>query len=250
MKLYNANEACFMFIESGSFILRTPNELVVFEKNNGFLSKCINYFAENYQGKEEPLELIGVLLYPDILKELFPFEISKQTNTNYKVNKITVDALLINFKESIKLLIENPSLADEVLIKNKLKEFILLISKTVNSVSELDFLAHIFSPTEFNFKTIIEANLFSDLSLDEFAHLCNMSLSTFHRKFNEIYAESPKSYLTKKKIEKASNLLKIGDDRIANIAFDCGFESISTFNRVFQKQFGISPTQFRNKATY
>ncbi len=245
-KLYNANEACFMFVESGDLIIRTPKEVLFFEKNNGFLAKCINYFVENNQDKEEPLELIGVLLYPDIIKEFFSFKILKKGNNNYNINKIVIDSLLLNYKESINLLIENPSLSDEELIKNKLKEFILLISKTINSSSELEFLTNIFSPSEFNFKSTVEANIFSDLSLNELAHLCNMSLSTFQRKFNKVFNESPKTYLTNKKLEKACNLLNITNNRIADIAFDCGFESISTFNRVFQKKYKISPTQFRN----
>ncbi|NMH89013.1 helix-turn-helix domain-containing protein [Flavivirga algicola] len=245
-KLYRANEACFMFVESGDLVIRTPKEVLVFEKNDGFLAKCINYFIENNQDEDQPLELIGVLLYPDIVRELFPYKSSKKINNSYNINRVIVGSLLMSFKESIKLLIENPALADEELIKNKLIEFILLISKTVNSTSELDFLTNIFSPAEYDFKTTIEANIYSDLSLNELAHLCNMSRSTFNRKFEIIFKDSPKNYVTNRKLEKACNLLKMTNNRIADIAFDCGFESTSTFNRAFQKQLEISPTQYRN----
>ncbi|MCB1157571.1 MAG: AraC family transcriptional regulator, partial [Leptospiraceae bacterium] len=38
------------------------------------------------------------------------------------------------------------------------------------------------------------------------------------------------------------------NDTVLNIAFRCGFNSKSTFNRVFKESFGLSPSEFRKKS--
>jgi AraC-like DNA-binding protein len=72
-----------------------------------------------------------------------------------------------------------------------------------------------------------------------------MSISSFKRKFKEVYGESPKKYISRKKIEKAALLLKSGDLRVSDIAWDVGFESVATFNRNFTSVYGKSPSAYR-----
>lgn len=248
-KLFQDNEACFMFINKGEFSIRTPDEFISFNKEKGLLAKCFDYFFETNKKQRErskSIEVVGVLLYPSIVEELFQFDVTHSTHkVDFNVKQIQVDALLNNFKESINMLIDNPELADETLIKTKLKEFVLLMSKTQNAPSQLDFLSAMFKKNNSTFKETIINNIYSNLSLDEFAHLCGMSLSTFKRKFDEVFKESPKKYIGKVKLEKASKLLMSEDNRISDIAYDCGFETISTFNRSFKSHFGKSPTAYR-----
>jgi AraC-like DNA-binding protein len=248
-KLFQENEACFMFIEEGEFSIRTPDEFISFEKGKGLLAKCFDYFFETskkQRDKRDSIEAIGVLLYPSIVEEIFQFDVSNHNHrVDYNAKSIQIDGLLNNFKESINILLDNPELADETLIKTKLKEFVLLMSKTVNAPSQLDFLSSMFQKNSSEFKKTILNNLYSNLSIDEFAHLCGMSLSTFKRKFSDVFKDSPKKYFAKKKLEKASKMLTSKEYRISDVAYDCGFESISTFNRSFKNHFGKSPTEFR-----
>ncbi|MEH6535959.1 MAG: AraC family transcriptional regulator [Psychroserpens sp.] len=248
-KLYQDKEACFMFINEGEFSIRTQDEFISFDKGKGLLAKCFDYFFETnkkQRDKSDSIEVVGVLLYPIILEELFQFDIMHSSHiVDYNVRQIQVDELLSNFKDSINLLLDNPELADETLIKTKLKEFVLLMSKTVNAPSQLDFLSSMFKKNTSTFKVTILNNLYSNLSIDELAHLCGMSLSTFKRKFRETFMESPKKFIGKMKLEKASKMLVSKEYRISDVAYDCGFETISTFNRSFKSHFGKSPTEYR-----
>ncbi len=248
-KLYQKNEACFMFINQGEFSVRSAKNFLSFKKGKALLAKCFNYFFETNRNQRENskyFEVLGVLIHPFIVEEIFKFNLSDSNfKIDFNVKQVNVDPLLLNFKENINFLLDNPSLADDELIKTKLKEFILLISKTVNAPSELDFLAAMFSPIEYNFKKTIKNNLYSNLSINELAKLCNMSISSFKRKFKETYQESPRKFISKKKLEKASYMLLYKENRIIDISYDCGFESITTFNRLFKKQFNTSPTSYR-----
>ena len=249
-KLFQENEACFMFVNRGEFSVRTPNDFISFKKGKGLLAKCFNYFFETDKRQREAsetLEVIGVLLYPSLIKELFQFDVTDSSyKVDFNVKSVEIEGLLQMFQESINILIENPELADEVLIKTKIKEFVLLISKTQNAPSEIDFLAAMFQKSNTEFTNIIANNLYSNLSVKEFAYLCNMSVSSFKRKFKETFELSPKKYIDQKKIEKASQLLKSNEMRISDIAYDCGFDSITSFNRLFKSNFQMSPSQYRN----
>lgn len=94
------------------------------------------------------------------------------------------------------MLLDNPELADVTLNKTKLKEFVLLISKTQNAPSQIDFLSVMFKKNNSELKKTIINNVFSNLSIEEFAHLCGISLSTFK--------DSLKKYIVKKRLELAS----------------------------------------------
>jgi AraC family transcriptional regulator, exoenzyme S synthesis regulatory protein ExsA len=247
-KQYIENEACFIFVNKGEVSARMPEVYFNLDKNTGLLAKCMNYFFEtnkSQKSRSDGIEVMAILLYPSLVKEIFEFEFSQ---TNFKLgeaNQVGVDQLLSNYRESLKILFDNPELADENMIKTKLQEFIILISKSKNAPSHYDFLSALFSPLDIEFKSVIQNNLYADLSLDELASLTHTSLSSFKRKFQESFGDSPKKYLSRKKIEKAATMLKSTESRISDIAYDVGFESIVTFNRNFQNVYQKSPSEYR-----
>lgn len=247
-KEYSENEACFIFVNKGELGIRAQDKYVNLEKNEAVLAKCMNYYFEADKRCQEGdgLEVIAVLLYPSLIKEIFDFDISTSTYSyDFNLKQVEVDQLLSNFKESINILLENPELADENMLKTKIKEFVLLISKSQNAPSQLDFLAAIFNPIHVAFKTTVQTNLYANLTINELATLCHLSTSSFKRKFKEVFDESPKKYLTKKKLEKAAKLLSNNDFRISDVAYDVGFDSLATFNRNFTSVYGKSPSEYR-----
>lgn len=248
-KTYAENEACFMFVNRGAFSIRAPESYIDLDPNTALLAKCLNYFYEaNDQQKQcdEIVESTGVFLYPSLIEELFEFDLSTSNYTlDYNLKQIQVDQLLENYKQSINILLDHPDLADDAMVKTKLKEFVLLLAKSQQAPSQLDFLAALFKPKEVAFKTVIQQNLYANLSLNELAALCHLSTSSFKRKFKEVFQDSPKKYIAKKKVEKAAALLKNSKDRISDIAYDVGFDSLATFNRNFNNIYSQSPSQYR-----
>ncbi|MFK8057331.1 MAG: helix-turn-helix domain-containing protein [Saprospiraceae bacterium] len=242
-------EACFMYVQEGSFQFRTPERLLQLNTGDGALVKCNSYFFEqtkidhknNVRSKG-----IGIYLYPSMIKELFDFDLSiSDFETDYDATIVNIDLLMHNFMASIEFLLDNPSVSNDSMVKVKLKEFILLISKTENAPSLLDFLSSLFKPRECNFKTVVDQNLYANLSVAELALLCGMSISTFQRTFNNVFKQTPAKYILEQRMLKAKILLSDRSKRISEIAFECGYQSISTFNRLFKNSFNYSPSAFR-----
>lgn len=248
-KEYHENEACFVFVNQGGFNVRAQTQLLEINKDTALLAKCLNYFYETArkQGeKNDDVEVVGIMLYPELVQNLFDFDIKKSSHTvDFNLKPVQVNQLLQHYRDSVNILLDHPELADEELIKNKLREFIILMTKTVEAPSELDFLASMFKPNFVKFEEVIQSNLYANLSQDELARLCHMSVSTFKRKFKEVYNESPSKYFSMMKINKSIDLLKNKELRISDIAYDMGFDSLTTFNRAFKSQTNKSPSEYR-----
>lgn len=247
-KEFSENEACFTFVNQGEYRVREQTSVLNVDSSTGLLAKCTNYFYEN-QTEDTPGcegEALGIFLYPDIFQKLFNYDLTQSTYTvDYNLIQVHIDKLLMLYRDSINVLLDAPELADNDLIENKLREFVLLMTKRVGAPSELDFLASMFKPQFAEFEHVIESNLYADLNIDELSALCHMSASSFKRKFKKVYNEPPMKYINKLKINKATLLLKTSDLRISDIVFETGFDSISTFNRSFKAQLGQSPSEYR-----
>lgn len=249
-KLFTEDEACFLYLTKGAFHFRTPTNFLTFSEGDGMLSKCGNYFIENVsineQTEHQVISAIGAFFYPTMVKNFFQSDLSiEQFQNNFDTVKISIEPLMKSFIDSINYMLDNPKLADENLIVTKLKELILLLSKTEKANSINVFVNSLFATHEYNFNEIIQQNLYSNLSLPELAHLCKMSLATFKRKFADFYKESPAKYILQNKLEKSILLLGHKSKPISEIAYECGFETISNFDKAFKKQFQKSPTEFR-----
>ena len=248
LKPFQNNEACFMFVNDGEFSVRTPQQFISFGKSEGLLAKCFNFFIEtSLKQREESkeMEFIGVFLFPEQVEKIMDIDLSTSKHkVNFNIKKVNIDSLFTAYKNSINVLLDNPEIADEEMIKLKLKEMIILISKSQN-LSVLDFLVSMFNLTHTTFKATIKNNIYANLNLEDFAKLCNLSLSSFKRKFTKVYAESPKKYMNRMKLEKATKLLLNTDLLISEIAYDCGFDTISSFNRLFKLHFKAPPTEYR-----
>ena len=94
---------------------------------------------------------------------------------------------------------------------------------------------------------MINRHLFENLTVKELAFLTHLSLSSFKRKFKEIYQTTPAKYIKTKRLEKAAELLKYSSKSITEISFDCGFGDSKVFAKVFKIQFDTSPSLFRKK---
>lgn len=248
-KVFFENEACFLFINEGAFSFRTPHQLFSFDEGDGMLAKCGNYFIETgIQTEEKSTEsvtVIGAFFYQSIVKKFFESDLPLDTFSNpIKVTKIHIDNLLKNFIDNINYLLDNPSIVDDNIIMNKQKELLILLSKTENSNSISVFINSLFLPFEYNFRAIIKKNIYSDLTIQDFAYLCGMSEATFKRKFRTVFNQSPAKYIQLKKLSRAKELLKTPSNSISEIAYECGFNSPSSFNNAFKKNFNLTPTEF------
>jgi AraC family transcriptional regulator len=91
----------------------------------------------------------------------------------------------------------------------------------------------------------LRGNLDRPVKLKELARVACFSEFHFHRIFGAVAGETLNSFTTRLRLEKAARLLRFSDDRLTDIALDCGFSSSATFSRTFRAGYGTSPSEFR-----
>jgi AraC-like DNA-binding protein len=88
----------------------------------------------------------------------------------------------------------------------------------------------------------IENNYTNDISLASISDEIHFSTYYFSRLFKRFTGTNFVTYLNKVRIEHAEVLIKTSDKSITDISFECGFKSVRTFNRVFKKLKGYTPS--------
>jgi AraC-like DNA-binding protein len=91
----------------------------------------------------------------------------------------------------------------------------------------------------------IDANLQTELSLSALASKCFYNPSYFSRAFKEKFSVSPGEYITRKRLERAKQLLCETDLSVDEIGRQSGFSDRSRFYYAFSKYGGMTPGDYR-----
>ncbi|MBQ9023234.1 MAG: helix-turn-helix domain-containing protein [Eubacterium sp.] len=91
----------------------------------------------------------------------------------------------------------------------------------------------------------IHANYQNDISLSELAESMYVSTSTLSRLFKKYAGVYYADFLSRIRLQHAVEELVFSKKNLTRIAVDNGFSGSSTFNRIFKKQYGMSPSEYR-----
>lgn len=94
-------------------------------------------------------------------------------------------------------------------------------------------------------RTEIEQNISEPISLSALARQCFYNPSYFSRVFKEKFGVPLTVYVGSRRMELAKNRLQTTDDPVTQIASECGFSTVGAFYRVFERDFGMTPTAYR-----
>ncbi len=149
----------------------------------------------------------------------------------------TIDLFCDIFRTAQKGRLDNPfklsemsyrfvmTLYDEILLGNWKKERPEFIGKVI------DFcLSHIGEP----------------FGVEEMAKISGLSRYHFSREFKKYTGMTPMAYYTEMRVKKAIRMLQAENKTIKEIAFECGYDDLSYFGKIFRKSTGMSPAGFRN----
>lgn len=94
-------------------------------------------------------------------------------------------------------------------------------------------------------KQFINDHYMDEIRLAQLADIAGMSPSAFSRFFKMHTGRNLSDYIIDIRLGFAARMLVDTNMSISEISFDCGFNNLSNFNRIFKRKKGCSPSEFR-----
>jgi AraC-like DNA-binding protein len=91
----------------------------------------------------------------------------------------------------------------------------------------------------------ILAHYRENLSLSQLLKLTGMSRATFARQFLLHVGKSFSLFRNQVRLQAVCHALHVSPDPVGTIAFSHGFNQLSFFNRLFRREFGVNPSEYR-----
>ncbi len=198
------------------------------------------------------MNLKHIFLPKPVINEYF-------TESKFETPKVTLEhslnVLLFNHTQFLKSYVDNckylfnQDLDNKVLLKVlKLKMMELLHFFELNDESDsiYQLLHQSIDNEKYRIESVVKNNFNSSLNVEEMAFLCDMSVSSFKRKFKELFKTSPGSWITNERMMMAQRLLNQNRLNVSQVANSCGYSNISSFGRIFKRKFGLSPSDYQS----
>lgn len=222
-------------IDPGQFLLLSAGNCLMSEKiaATGGRYRSILIFFDNK------------ILADFFIRHPLALQTISKKNNDHPFLVFVKDAFLINYIESLGFMLASAQPLSAEMRKVKLEELLLyLFEHYPEEIQQL---------RNFNYEVdddlvirqAVTANIYNAVAIEELAFLCNMSLSTFKRRFSRIYMTSPNKWLLEKRMQKAALLLKEGGCKASEIYFELGYENLSSFIQSFKQIHGITPKQYQ-----
>ena len=223
------------------------------------LLKAVNGVAALQLLREESVQLV---VSDVIMPEMDGFELCSILKTEVEFSHIPI--ILLTAKNTLQSKIKGLELGADAYIEKPFSPAHLQaqISNLLSNRNKIkDYFAssplvHIksmaYSRADENFleslSEAIERNMYDTaLDVEMLAKEMAMSRATFYRKVKAISNLSPNELIHITRLKKAAELLAEGSHKIYEIIEIVGYNSQSNFTRGFQKQFGMTPTEYVNK---
>ena len=95
---------------------------------------------------------------------------------------------------------------------------------------------------------LIDRNYADRLDLNDLAREAGYSRYHFARTFAQAYGETPRAYLTRRRVERAKSLLRTANLSVTEVCLLVGFESLGSFSSLFRRLVGQSPSSYRGSS--
>lgn len=171
---------------------------------------------------------------------------SKQIETQPYV-EFPKDAYILCLIQSVQVMLKKNQTPSKPMKQLKLEELFVYLLETYPQ----QLLA--FKPsfgtkdTAHTIRSVVETNKENNLTLDELAFLCNMSVSTFKRHFRKIYHHAPIEWLNQQRMTLAGKML--AHEKPSEIWHKLGFATHTGFTKSFKKHYGMAPSEY-SKLTF
>lgn len=136
----------------------------------------------------------------------------------------------------------------EIFLEHSFTQLALLLLKSTVGTHTQDINVNTYKTLDPHiYKTILalKEDYQHSWTLDEMALVASLSKFQFAHYFKDALGISPYSWLQTYRIVRSQEMLKETNKTVLEIAMDCGFSSVTVYNQLFKRLYGITPSAFR-----
>ncbi|RYM34206.1 AraC family transcriptional regulator [Brumimicrobium glaciale] len=234
----------FSFLQVGKKQVHFAGTSVAVNKDQSLILKKGNWLWTELLDTDATYYCKLLFFSENILKKFIEKHIKNKYKIDDEVPCFTIgnDAYIASYINSLTTIGEAPKEFMKSLLSIKFEELMLyLVHKYGKSFER--YLQSLIIDSTTPLKRMVESKVHSNLKLEEIAFLCNMSLSTFKRKFLSEFKVSPGKWLKDQRLLKAKETLAQGTLKPSDIYLDFGYNNLSNFSIAFKNKFGVSPSE-------
>lgn len=207
--------------------------------------------------KEDVCKILVLKFLPDIIKSssiydskyIYSFLQRRSEQIYYLKNIAFENSNIYELFMGVLREYEKKAVAHEIFIKGYIYQIIAILIRngTLNVYQDL--------PQEDDLKLIspliayIEKNYHENITLDQAANRVNMSYYHFSRYFKKVTGRNFKEYIDFVRVSEAEKRLISSDMLISQVAYEVGYNNLSSFNRVYKRIRGYSPSKIKRAKT-
>ena len=230
-----------LYVASGKAHFYIKGQEVIVTAGNMVLYQPKQEMHYEYFGKDKP-EVYWVHFTGGQVRSILKrHDVPMDNNVFYAGNSPTYGYL---FKEMI-LELQTCRVGYEALLSMYLEQIFVLVQR-----SRLDKSPVVSSHPQEEMgiaRRYFQEHYNEDINIEEYALSRNMSVSYFLKKFKEVTTKSPMQYILGIRISNAVSLLESTDYNVTEISTIIGYDNPLYFSRIFKKQKGVSPSDYRKQ---
>jgi AraC-like DNA-binding protein len=96
-------------------------------------------------------------------------------------------------------------------------------------------------------RDILRSDIDRSISIREVAREAAMSPFHFIREFQAVFGETPHQLRIQARLDRAKQLLALGDYAVTDVCLEVGFSSLGSFSDLFARRVGMSPSAYRKR---
>lgn len=240
-------EHTLLFVLNGEKIIHLENERFFFKKGELVFIKKGIYVMSEFVPKDGNFEVLLIYVPGNFIKKFY----SKFPQQNYSLAattplfyKTTSGNLLDSFITHYKQLFDMKNSNAQFILENRLEELFLVLSGSGGGRHFSDFCMSLLSEKA-DIGFVVNQNIFQPITIEDFARLSGRSLAAFKRDFELFFQSSPRKWINRQRLIRANELLKQTKLNVSEVAFECGYENVSHFIRIYKSEFGETPNETR-----
>lgn len=246
----------FNYILEGKAILHTINETYTFKKNQAYFTNSnVLSMLEGKEGCVSNAHLFHPTFLSGHFKSIFETKYINPVIQNRKIEVIEIRGETEAQRKILEKLCEAAKQQKkentEFQIRNLFSEiWLLLMEEIQKKESGENIVASVNQERVLTMLSYIQRNYQKKITLEAIAKEASISKREALRCFQKCIQETPFEYLVGYRLEQAKKLLKSTNWSILEIAVETGFSNGTYFSKIFKRECGKTPCEYRKDVEY